>query len=87
MNAIVKPPVAAVTGPGRRRNVVSKIETKISLAPHIWNRVDQRARKHGISGSDEIRRILDWFFDEEDRKQGERIVVLDREQNMLRATR
>lgn len=82
MNALAPPPIIT-----RKRTIDSKIGTKISLAPNIWTRLELRARKHGISTSDEVRRILDWFFDEEDRKQGERIVVLDREQRMLRATR
>lgn len=72
---------------GLRNYGIRKIDTRIGLTPETYLKIQARAKRHGVTEANEIRRIIDWFFDSEERSKNERIVVLDREQQMLRSAR
>lgn len=83
--------VADADMPKSRRGFSStnerKIDTRIGFTSAVHNSLEARAKRHGISMADEVRRIVDWFLDDQEQKRSERVVVLDREKQMIRGTR
>lgn len=83
--------VAEAEVPKSRRGLSStnerKIDTRVGFTSSVHNALEARARRHGISMGDEVRRIVDWFLDDQEQKRSERVVVLDREKQMIRSTR
>lgn len=64
-----------------------KIETRIVLPPTLFTELEKRRKRLGISLSEVIRHIVYQHFLDDDRRRGERIVVMDREKQMLRDAR